>query len=186
MKYYRYIYNFAITQEWSSNLISFGPNSAFSEDFSSFELAPISSLTSFYLLFCNLYIRIPRRFYIFQKFLVTRAVSGTFLLLKVLWELWGLLTFKVSFQNVCYFRVLCLSVSVVWAKLRLPPRFYEPDSISTLESRKNVPLRLSIFWLLSRGPYSGLHRAYLCSISIRYKWGYAYSFCPVLQAASRL
>ena len=30
-------------------------------------------------------------------------------------------------------------------------------------------------------PYSGLHRAYLSSISIRYKWGYAYSFCQILQ-----
>ena len=25
-------------------------------------------------------------------------------------------------------------------------------------------------------PYSGLHRAYFSSISIKYKWGYAYSF----------
>ena len=30
-------------------------------------------------------------------------------------------------------------------------------------------------------PYSGLHRAYLSSISIRYKWGYAYSFCQIYQ-----
>ena len=30
-------------------------------------------------------------------------------------------------------------------------------------------------------PYSGLHRAYFSSISIRYKWGYAYSFCPIFQ-----
>ena len=30
-------------------------------------------------------------------------------------------------------------------------------------------------------PYSGLHRAYLSSISIRYKWGYAYSFCQIFQ-----
>ena len=30
-------------------------------------------------------------------------------------------------------------------------------------------------------PYSGLHRAYSCSISIRYKWGYAYSFCQIFQ-----
>ena len=27
--------------------------------------------------------------------------------------------------------------------------------------------------------YSGLHRAYLSSISIRCKWGYAYSFCQI-------
>jgi hypothetical protein len=30
-------------------------------------------------------------------------------------------------------------------------------------------------------PYSGLHRVYLSSISIRYKWGYAYSFCQIFQ-----
>ena len=30
-------------------------------------------------------------------------------------------------------------------------------------------------------PYSWLHRAYLSSISIRYKWGYAYSFCQIFQ-----
>ena len=30
-------------------------------------------------------------------------------------------------------------------------------------------------------PYSGLHRAYLSSISIRYKWGYAYSICQIFQ-----
>ena len=29
--------------------------------------------------------------------------------------------------------------------------------------------------------YSGLHRAYFSSISIRYKWGYAYSFCQIFQ-----
>ena len=30
-------------------------------------------------------------------------------------------------------------------------------------------------------PYSGLHRAYLSSISIRYKQSYAYSFCQIFQ-----
>ena len=30
-------------------------------------------------------------------------------------------------------------------------------------------------------PYSGLHRAYLSGISIRYKWAYAYSFCQIIQ-----
>jgi hypothetical protein len=30
-------------------------------------------------------------------------------------------------------------------------------------------------------PYSGLHRAYFSSISIRYKWGYAYSFRQIFQ-----
>ena len=29
--------------------------------------------------------------------------------------------------------------------------------------------------------YSGLHRAYFCSISIRYKWSYTYSFCQIFQ-----
>ena len=29
--------------------------------------------------------------------------------------------------------------------------------------------------------YSGLHRAYLSSKRIRYKWGYAYSFCQIFQ-----
>ena len=31
--------------------------------------------------------------------------------------------------------------------------------------------------------YSGLHRAYISSISIRYKGGYAYSFCQIFQGA---
>ena len=30
-------------------------------------------------------------------------------------------------------------------------------------------------------PYSRLHRSYFSSISIRYKWGYAYSFCQIFQ-----
>ena len=30
-------------------------------------------------------------------------------------------------------------------------------------------------------PYSGIHRVYLSNISIRYKWGYAYSFCQNFQ-----
>ena len=30
-------------------------------------------------------------------------------------------------------------------------------------------------------PYSGLHRAYLSSIRIRYNWGYAYSFYQIFQ-----
>ena len=28
-------------------------------------------------------------------------------------------------------------------------------------------------------PYSRLHRAYFSSMNIRYKWGYAYSFCQI-------
>ena len=30
-------------------------------------------------------------------------------------------------------------------------------------------------------PYSGPNRAYFSSLSIRYKWGYAYSFCQSFQ-----
>ena len=30
-------------------------------------------------------------------------------------------------------------------------------------------------------PYSGLHRAYLSSMSIRYKWGYTYFFCQIFE-----
>ena len=30
-------------------------------------------------------------------------------------------------------------------------------------------------------PYSRLDRAYLSIISMRYKWGYAYSFCQIFQ-----
>ena len=32
-----------------------------------------------------------------------------------------------------------------------------------------------------QGHYSGLHRAYFSSISIKYKWDYAYSFCQIFQ-----
>ena len=44
---------------------------------------------------------------------------------------------------------------------------------TTLDSGINVALRLLIFWLFSRSDFS--------SISIRYKWGYAYSFCQIFQ-----
>ena len=30
-------------------------------------------------------------------------------------------------------------------------------------------------------PYDGLHRAYLSSIRISYKWSYTYSFCQIFQ-----
>ena len=60
---------------------------------------------------------------------------------------------------------------------------YEIVSYDTLESGINIALRLLIFWLFFQGlrPYSGLHRAYLSSISMRYKWGYAYFFCQIFQ-----
>ena len=38
-----------------------------------------------------------------------------------------------------------------------------------------------LFFFQGLRPYSGLHRAYFSSISIRYKWGYAYSFCQIFQ-----
>ena len=40
---------------------------------------------------------------------------------------------------------------------------------------------LIIFLIFFQGlrPYYGLHRAYFSTISIRYKWGYAYSFCQI-------
>jgi hypothetical protein len=57
--------------------------------------------------------------------------------------------------------------------------FWKAKSNSdTLESGINIALRLLIFRLFFQGlrPYSGLHRDYLNSTSIRYKWGYTYSF----------
>ena len=39
----------------------------------------------------------------------------------------------------------------------------------------------SLTFFQGLGPYSGLHRAYFSSISIRYKWGYAYSFSQIFQ-----
>ena len=53
----------------------------------------------------------------------------------------------------------------------------------TLEVRINVPLWLLYFQTFFQGlrPYSGLHRAYLSNMIIRYKWGYAYSFCRIFQ-----
>ena len=54
---------------------------------------------------------------------------------------------------------------------------------TTLDSRINVPLRLLYFLSFFSGlqPYSGLHRAYLSSIGMRYEWGYACSFCQIFQ-----
>jgi hypothetical protein len=47
---------------------------------------------------------------------------------------------------------------------------------------KHTP-RLINFLTFFQGlqPYSGLHRAYFSSISVRYKWGYACSFCQIFQ-----
>ena len=49
----------------------------------------------------------------------------------------------------------------------------------TLESGINVPLHLIFFWLFSRG--YGLILDFIEPISIRYKWGYAFSFCQIFQ-----
>ena len=57
---------------------------------------------------------------------------------------------------------------------------YHQDSMNQI----NIPLGTLInFMTFFQGlrPYSGLHRAFLSSISIRYKWGYAYSFCQIFQ-----
>ena len=45
---------------------------------------------------------------------------------------------------------------------------------------KHTPT-LIIFLIFFQGlrPYSGLHRAYFRGICIRYKWGYACSFCQI-------
>jgi hypothetical protein len=55
-------------------------------------------------------------------------------------------------------------------------------SYTTPVWNKHTP-KLIIFSIFFQGlrPYSGLHRAYLSSISLRYKWGYAYSFCQIFQ-----
>ena len=47
---------------------------------------------------------------------------------------------------------------------------------------KHTPTLINFLtFLQGLRPYSGLHRAYLGGISIRYKWGYAYSFCQIFQ-----
>ena len=96
-------------------------------------------------------------------------------------------------------RILCSKVfsrpkyslgwSVFEAKVCLGPKWVWDVSYLgiklcvTLESGINIALNLLFFFDFFQGlrPYSGLHKAYFSSISIKYKWGYAYSFCQNFQ-----
>ena len=102
---------------------------------------------------------------------------------------------KKSFTMLIYFiryswRILmrCWKVSTFPVGKGIWPWifFQNSDEISrfTLESRINIVLRLLISWLFSRG-YGlilvSIEPILVVHISIRYKWGYAYSFCQIFQ-----
>ena len=47
---------------------------------------------------------------------------------------------------------------------------------------KHSPTLINLLtFFQGRRPYSGVHRAYISSIGIRYKWSYAYSFWQIIQ-----
>ena len=55
--------------------------------------------------------------------------------------------------------------------------FKLPTQYSRVRNKHNPTLIKFFTFFQGLRPYSGLHRAYLSSI--RYKWGYAYSFCQI-------
>ena len=61
-------------------------------------------------------------------------------------------------------------------------KFFEFKTTQGVRPNKHTPTLINcLIFLQGLGPYSVLNRAYLCSISIRFKWGYTYSFSQVFQ-----
>ena len=58
---------------------------------------------------------------------------------------------------------------------------YTHNTYSRVRNKHTPTLINFLTFFQGLRPYSGLHRAYLSSISIRYRWGYAYSFSQILQ-----
>jgi hypothetical protein len=52
---------------------------------------------------------------------------------------------------------------------------------SRVRNKRTSTLIIFLTFFQGLRPYSGLHRAYLSGISIRYKWSYAYYFCQIFQ-----
>ena len=63
------------------------------------------------------------------------------------------------------------------------PRYAPPRYAYSRYQNKHSPTLINFFFTFLQGlwSYSGLHRACFSSTSIRYKWGYAYSFCQIFQ-----
>ena len=80
----------------------------------------------------------------------------------------------------------CLHKKSEWIHQRLcgfGHSSFPPLSFVYSRVRNKHSPTLIIFFTFFQGlrPYSGLHRAYLSSISVRYKWGFAYSFSKIFQ-----
>jgi len=67
------------------------------------------------------------------------------------------------------------SMTIIWSF------FLQWLSYSRVRNKRTPTLINFLTFFQGLQPYSGLHRAYFSSISIRYKWGYAYSFCQIFQ-----
>ena len=80
---------------------------------------------------------------------------------------------KNSLSKFIYY-IYLISGKVTFAYISFPPKNYVYSRVRN----KHSPMLIN-FLTFFQGlrPYSGLHRAYFRSISIRYKVGYAYSFC---------
>ena len=56
-----------------------------------------------------------------------------------------------------------------------------PLNYSRVRNKRSPTLINFLTFFQALRPYSGLRRSYHCSISIRHKWGYAYSFFQIFQ-----
>ena len=84
-------------------------------------------------------------------------------------------------QPNCYWHTLIFRPSdgpamVRQARQLLYRNFQINEPYSRVQNKHSPTLISFLTFFQGLRPYSGLHRAYFSSISIRYKWGYAYSF----------
>ena len=80
--------------------------------------------------------------------------------------------------------IVVIHVDSIFLLLYSQSGFYTVHSISIYSRvwNKRTPTLINLLAIFQGlRPYTGLHRAYLSSIIIRYKWGYAYSFCQIFQ-----
>ena len=69
----------------------------------------------------------------------------------------------------------------LWLCLRLCQFKISWNPYSRVRNKHSLMLINFLTFFQGLWPYSGLHRAYFISISIRYKCGYSYSFCQIFQ-----
>ena len=97
------------------------------------------------------------------------------------------MTFKIEFQvphsNLCanlanHQKWTCFHVLII---IILEDKLPQKMEYSRVRNKHSPTLINFLTFFQGLRPYSGLHRAYFSSISIRYKWGYDYSFCQIFQ-----